>query len=98
MSDHVHDIFVDLHAVGRFGKRAEGQAQFVLGGRDFMVVLVARQAHFKHGRNHLAANVLSRIDRSHGEIAALGARAVAHIAALIAGARVRRQLDVVELV
>jgi hypothetical protein len=53
----VHDIFVDLHAVGGLHQRAEGQAQFVLGGGDFVVVLVAGQAHFEHGRNHFAADV-----------------------------------------
>ncbi len=57
MGDLMHDILVDLHAVGGLGQRAEGQAQLVLRGGDLMVVLVAGQAHFEHGGDHLAADV-----------------------------------------
>ena len=57
MGDHVHDVLVDLHAVGGFDQRAEGQAEFVLRGGDFVVVLVAGQAHLDHRRDHLAADV-----------------------------------------
>ena len=45
----MHDILIDLHAVGGLRQRAKGQTKLVLGGGDFMVVLVARQAHFEHG-------------------------------------------------
>ena len=43
LGDLLHDILVDLHAVGGVRQRAEGQAEFVLGGGHFVVVLV-------HGR------------------------------------------------
>jgi hypothetical protein len=92
----VHDILVDLHAVGGFGERAEGQAKLVLRGRDFVVMLVAGQAHFEHRRDHLGAHVDGAVDRRDGEITALGARTVREIAALIAAAGVRRQLDIVD--
>ena len=97
LGDHVDDIFVDLHAVGGVDQRAEGQAELVLGGGDLVMVLVARQAHFEHGRDHLAADVHRAVDRRDREIAALGARPVAEVAALILAAGVGRQLDVVEL-
>ena len=60
MGDHVHDIFVDLHAVGGLDQRAVGQAELVLRGGDLVVVLVARQAHLEHRRDHLAADVARR--------------------------------------
>src|SRR3546814_13268524 len=66
LRDHVHDIFVDLHAVGGRDERAEGEAQLMLRGGHFMVVLVAGQAHFEHGRYHLAADVHAAVDRQIG--------------------------------
>ena len=43
----------------------------MLGGGDFVVVLVAGQAHLDHGRNHLAADVAGddrrRIGQNHGD-------------------------------
>src|SRR3546814_13233367 len=81
--DLMHDIFVDLHAVGGFGERAEGQAELVLRRGDLMVVLVAGQAHFEHRRDHLGTDVDRAVDRRDREIAALGARAVGGGAALI---------------
>ena len=96
LGDHVHDIFVDLHAVGGLDQAAVGQAELMLGGGDFMVMLVAGQAHFEHRRDHLAADVAGAVDRSDGEIAALGARAVGEVAAFIFAAGVGRQLDVVD--
>ena len=97
MGDHVHDIFVDLHAVGGLDQAAIGQAELVLRSGDFVMVLVHRQAHLEHGRDHLAADVHRAVDRSDGEIAALGARAVGEVAAFIFAHRVGRQLDVVDL-
>ena len=82
-----HDILVDLHAVGGLDQRAEGQAELVLRGGDLVVVLVAGQAHFEHGRDHLAADVDGAVDRRDREIAALGARTVAEVAALIFACR-----------
>ena len=96
MGDHVDDIFVDLHPVGGLDQRAVGQAELVLGGGDLVMVLVHRQAHLEHGRDHLAADVHRAVDRGDGEIAALGARPVAEVAAVIFAAGVGRQLDVVD--
>jgi hypothetical protein len=92
----MHDVLVDLHAVGGLHQRAEGQAQFVLGAGDFVVVLVAGQAHFQHGRDHLAADVDRAVDRRDREVAALGARTVGHVAAFIFLAGIGRQFDVVD--
>jgi hypothetical protein len=97
MRDLMHDVLVDLHAVGGLRQRAEGQAQLVLRGCDLVVMLVAGQAHFEHRRDHLAADVDRRVDRRDGEIAALGARTVAEVAAFILAAGVGRQLDIVDL-
>jgi hypothetical protein len=63
-------------------QRAEGQAEFVLGGGHFVVMLVAGQAHFEHGRDHFAAHVDAAVDRGDREVAALGARTVAQVAGL----------------
>ncbi len=41
MGDHVHDIFVNLHIVCGFDQRAIGKAKLMLGGGDFMMMLVA---------------------------------------------------------
>ena len=83
VGDHVDDIFVDLHAVGGLDQRAVGQAELVLRGGDLVMVLVHRQAHLDHRRDHLAADVHGAVDRRDREIAALGARPVGEIAAFI---------------
>ena len=70
----------------------------MLRGGDFVVMLVAGQAHFEHRRDHLGADVDAAVDRRDREIAALGARTVAEVAAFIFLAGVGRQLDVVDLV
>ena len=70
----------------------------MLGGGDLMMVLVAGQAHFQHGRDHLGADVAGAVDRCDREIAALGARPVGEVAAFIFAARIARQLDIVEAV
>ena len=69
----------------------------MLRGGDLVVVLVARQAHLEHGRDHLAADVDRAVDRGDREVAALGARTVAEVAAVVFAAGVGRQLDVVDL-
>ena len=61
-----------------------------------MVVLVAGQAHLEHGRDHLAADVDGGVDRRNGEVAALGTRAVAHVAVVIFLCGVGRQFDIVD--
>src|SRR3546814_14393294 len=68
----------------------------MLRGGHFMVVLVAGQAHFEHGRYHLAAVVHAAVDRRDREIAALGAGAMTKIAAFIGLAGVGRQFDVID--
>ncbi len=83
MGDHVDDVFVDLHAVGGLDQPAVGEAELVLGGRDLVMVLVHRQAHLEHRRDHLAADVHCAVDRRDREVAALGARAVGEVAAFI---------------
>ena len=98
MGNLMHDIFVDLHTVGGLRQCAEGQAKLMLCGCHFMVVLVAGQAHFEHGRNHLATDVHAAVDRRNGEVTTLGAWAVAHIAGFIFRAAVGRQFDIVDLV
>jgi hypothetical protein len=77
-------------------QRAVGQAELVLTGGDLVMMLVHRQAHLDHGRDHLAADVDSTVDRRDREIAALGARPVAEIADVIFAAGIGRQLDVVD--
>ena len=96
MGDHVDDIFVDLHPVGGLDQAAVGEAELVLGGGDLVVVLVHRQPHLDHRRDHLAADIHGAVDRRDREIAALGARPVAHVAAVIVAAAVGRQLDIVD--
>ena len=94
----MHDVFVDLHAVGGLDQAAVGEAELVLRGGDLVMVLVHRQAHLEHGRDHLAADVHCAVDRRDGEIAALGAGTVREVAALIFAAGVGRQLDVVDAI
>ena len=60
------------------------------------MVLFDLDAHGRHGREHFAAHVLRGIDRGNREIAALGADAVAEIAALVGRVGVGRQFDGVE--
>ena len=76
-------VFVDLHLVGHVGQRIELHAKFVLGRCHLVVMLLDLHAHAAHGAKHLRAHVLDRILRWNREVAALGADAVAEIAALI---------------
>ena len=69
----------------------------MLGGGDLVVVLLDDRAHLRHRRQHLAAHVLRGILRRNREVAALGADAVAEVAALVGGVGVGRQLDRVDL-
>ncbi len=92
----MHDIFVDLHPVGGLHQRAEGQSQFMLRCGDFVVVFVTRKAHFEHRGDHFAADIDGAVDRRDREITTLGARAVAHVAAVIFLRSVARQFDIVD--
>ena len=91
------DVLVDLHVVGHRDHRAELDAELVLGGGHFVVVLFDDDAHLGHDREHFGADVLAAVDRRHGEVAALGARTVAEVAHLVLGAGVGRQFERVEL-
>ena len=82
---HVDAVFVDLQVVGHGDERAELEAELVLRGGHLMVVLLDDRAHLRHRRQHLAAHVLRRILRRNREIAALGAHAVAEVAAFVGG-------------
>ncbi len=82
--------------VGHQRQRVELHAELVLGGSDLVVVLLDLDAHLGHGAQHLRAHVLHRVLRRDREVAALGANAVAEVAALIFGVGVGRQLRGVE--
>ena len=69
----------------------------MLGGGDLVVVLLDHGAHVGHRLQHLAAHVLAAVLRRHREIAALGADAVAEVAALVGRVGVLGQLGMVEL-
>ena len=96
MGDIMHDIFIELQIVGNICQRVEFQTQFVLGSGHFVVVLFNIEAHFFHHGEHFATQVLAAIDRIDREIAALGARAVAHIASFIFGAGIVGQFRAVQ--
>jgi hypothetical protein len=73
--------------VGQRDHRAELDAELVLGGRHLVVVLLDHDAHLRHHREHLGADVLGAVDRRHREVAALGAGTVAQVAHLVVGAQ-----------
>jgi len=93
----VDGVFVDLHLVGHMRQRVELHAEFVLSGRNFVVMLFNLDAHGRHGREHFAAHVLCRVLGRDREIAALGRDAMAKIAAFILSVAICRQLNRVEL-
>ncbi len=93
--DHV---FIDLHVIRGAYQRPELDAELVLGGAHFVVMLLGDHAHVGHDREHLRAEILRGVDRRHREIAAFGARTVAEIAHLVFGVHVRGQLGRIELV
>ena len=97
MGDLLRHVFVDLRAVGGLHQLAECHAQFVLRGGNLVMLLVHRQPHFEHGRDHLGADIHARIDRRDGEVAALCPRTVAHVAAFVFLGRVARHFDIVDL-
>ena len=96
VGDVVDHILVDLHVVGLLHQRAELRAELMLRLRHLVVVFLAGDAHLDHGREHFGAQVHFAIDRVHREIAALHARAVAHIAFRVVLHVGARALDRVE--
>ena len=75
-----HHVFVDLHLVGAGDERVEDMAQLVLRGRHLVVVLLDVQAHLRHGREHLGAEIRGAVHGRHRKIPALDRRTVAGIA------------------
>jgi hypothetical protein len=65
----------------------------VLGRRHFVVVLFNGQAHFGENGEHFGAHVLATVDRRDREVAALGARTVAHVAGFVVGVPFGRQFE-----
>ena len=92
---HVVDhVLVLLDLVGLLGQRSEDQPELMLRRGDLVVMLVDLHADPLHRREHLRADVLRAVDRGQGEVAALDARTMAHVAHLELGVgvpgRVRR--------
>ena len=80
VGDVVDAVFVDLHLVGHLEQRAELGAELVLALGDLVVVLLDGQAHLAHAGQHLGPQVALAVNRRHGEVAALDAGPVAHVA------------------
>ena len=91
LRDLLDAVLIDLHPVGHGHERRELQAELVLGGRHFVVMLLDDAAHLGHGGEHFRAHVLHRILRRHREIALLGADVVAEIAAFVVGVGIGRE-------
>jgi hypothetical protein len=78
----VDHVLLQLQPVGALHQRAELGADLVLAGvGHFVVVHLDRDAQRLEDQAHLGAHVLEAVDRRHREVAALDARAVAHVAA-----------------
>ena len=91
---HVVDhVLVELHPVRHRRERRELEAKLVLRRGHFVVVLFGVEADLAHDGEHLAAHVLLGVDRRHGEVATLRARAVAHVAHRVFLARIDRQFS-----
>jgi hypothetical protein len=71
--------------------------KLVLGRRHFVVVFLNGQAHFGENGEHFGAHVLATVDRRDREVAALGARTVAHVAGFVVGVVIGRQFRGIEL-
>ncbi|EDQ04355.1 hypothetical protein OIHEL45_15539 [Sulfitobacter indolifex HEL-45] len=98
MGHVVNHVFVLLDFVSLLGQLTKDQTQLMLAGRNLVVVLVDLHAKALHGRQHLGAQVLRFVHRVYREVAALKARAVAHIAHLIVGVRVPRAVGRINFV
>ena len=82
MGHVLDDVFIFQDVVALFGQCPENQAQFMLTGRHFVVMLVHFHPDGFHGRQHFRPQVLGFVNWVHREVAALVARAMAHIAHL----------------
>src|SRR3569833_550544 len=77
-------VLEDLHFVGLFDERAGADADLALAaGGNLVVMDFDFQAHLFQRETHCRADVLEGIDRWHGEVATLDARAVPLVAAFI---------------
>jgi len=91
VGDVVDHVLVELESVSHHDPGVELQTQLVLGRGHFVVMLFGLHAQLAHDGQHFAAQVLRRVYGIDGEIAALCAWAVAHIAFGIGPAGIGRQ-------
>ena len=81
MGHVVHAVLEYLYFIGLLHHGVEAHANLTLaGGGHLVVVHLDVQAHLLHGGTHGGADIVQRVNRRHGEVAALHARAVARIA------------------
>ncbi len=81
----LQSVFEDLHLVGFLGQRIRGDVDFPLACRCHFVMMDLKfQSQLFAGHSHRAANILLRIDRRHGEVAALNARPMTLVARFVA--------------
>ena len=91
--DLMHAVLVELQVVGGLDEGAELHAELVLRRCHLVVVLLDRNAHVGHDREHFAADVLAAVDRRDRKVAALDARTMAEVALFIIAGAVVRALD-----
>ena len=85
----VHHVFQDLHFVGLAHQRVEFRANFTLAGGCHLVVMhLGFYAHVFDSQAHGRTDVMQRIDRRDGKVAALYARSMADVAVLVVCRRV----------
>ena len=74
--DIAHNIFVHHHLIGHLDQGIESKVDFGLARcGHFMMMLLHLDSDFFHLPAHFRPDILLRVDRSHGEIAFLMARA-----------------------
>ncbi len=76
----VDDMLVKLDVVGTVGQGRIFDADFALGGGNFVVVFFNAQAHALHDGDHFAADVGKAVDGGIGKVSSLDAGAVARVA------------------
>ena len=93
-----HHVLVDHHVVGRADQLGKLHAQFVLGGGDFVVLLLDRHPQGGHGQQHFAAHVLEGVVGGNREIAFLQLDFVGQVAAFFEAGRVPGGLNRIDAV
>ncbi len=97
--DVLNRVFEDLYLVRLLGQGIRIHADLGLAaGRDLVMMDFGFQAHFLEREAHGAADVLKRVDRRHGEIAALDAGPVAFVAVFIVFVAIPSALYGIDLV